>query len=122
MKSLQTSDMRSLMLEEASNLGVKVDTSKLAELKERVLGNPHLAKRVIQEEALGLAQEEAGDHVNYIDGTPFFIAALSLVAIARFIGLGMGDKGLYIVGGIAMVLTITLRVFFTAINRKSSKL
>jgi hypothetical protein len=60
--------------------------------------------------------------VNYIDGTSFFVAALSLVAIARFIGLGMGDKGLYIVGGIAMVLTITLRVFFTAINRKSSKL
>jgi len=122
MKSLQTTDIRSLMLEEANEIGVKVTTSKLAELQEKSGGNPYLAKRVIREEALGLDNGQAGDHVEYIDGTPFLIAGISLVAIVRFIGLGLGDKGLYMIGGIATVLAITVRVFFQYMNRRSSRL
>jgi len=122
MKSLETNDVRSLMLEEANVLGVKVEISKLAELQERSGGNPYLAKRAIREEALGLGEGEAGDHVEYIDGTPFLIAGISLVAIVRFIGLGLGDKGLYMIGGIATVLAITIRVFFQYMNRRSSRL
>ncbi|AFY74802.1 small G protein, GTPase SAR1 [Synechococcus sp. PCC 7502] len=122
LKSIQTDRLRSLMIAEAQELGVNVDNSKLAELQERSGGNPYLAKRAVREEVLGLGDGEAGDHTEYVDGTPFLIAAVSLVAILRFIGLGLGDKSLYIIGGIFTVLAITLRVFFMQINKKSTKL
>jgi hypothetical protein len=122
LKSIQTERLRGLMVAEAKELGVTVNSSKLAELQERSGGNPFLAKRAVREEVLGLGEGDAGDHTEYIDGTPFLIAAVSLVAILRFIGLGLGDKSLYIIGGIFTVLAITLRVFFMQINKKSTRL
>jgi hypothetical protein len=122
LKSLGTEQIRGLMLDEANVLGVNIDNSKMAMLQERSGGNPHLAKRVIREEVLGLGDDEAGDHVVYVDGTPFLIAVVSLISIVRFIGLGLGDKSLYIIGGIATVCAITLRVFFMYINKKSTRL
>ncbi|MBD1877226.1 hypothetical protein H6F75_27465 [Nodosilinea sp. FACHB-131] len=41
------------------------------------------------------------DHRQYIDGTPFLIAGLSAVGIVRLISIDLGDKALYIVGGVA---------------------
>jgi hypothetical protein len=122
LKSLQTDQVRSLMIAEAKELGVTLDNSKLAELQERSGGNPFLAKRAVREEVLDLGEGEAGDHTEYIDGTPFLVGAVSLVAILRFVGLGLGDKSLYIIGGIFTVLAITLRVFFMQINKKSTRL
>jgi GTPase SAR1 family protein len=118
LQPLATQDVRSLMLAEAKSLGVSLDNNKLATLQERTGGNPFLAKRVVQEEVMGI-NDQAGDHVKYIDGTPFLIGAISLVAILRFIGLGLGDKSLYIIGGIAMVLAISLRIVLLRANSRS---
>jgi hypothetical protein len=86
------------------------------------VGNPALAKRVVHEELLGIGDEMSTDHRQYIDGTPFLIASLSAISIVRFVGIGMGDKVLYMVGGIAMILAMTLRTLFYSINRKSTRL
>jgi hypothetical protein len=119
LQPLQVEEVRSLMLAEAKVLGVTADNAKLAELQERSGGNPYLAKRVMREEVLGIGEGLEGDHVEYIDGTPFLIAAISLVAIVRFVGLGLGDKSLYIIGGIATVLAITLRVGLMRANSRT---
>ena len=71
---------------------------------------------------LGIGEEMSTDHRQYVDGTPFLIASLSAIGIVRFVGLGMGDKALYMVGGIATLAAISLRTLFSAVNRKSTRL
>ncbi|WP_017711173.1 ATP-binding protein [Prochlorothrix hollandica] len=114
---------RSVMAEEASTLGVSLKVKDLAALQERVGGNPALARRVVREYALGMGEDQAGtDHYRYVDGTPFLVAALGTVAIVRFVGLGLGDRSLYILGGVAMTLMYVLRTLLGAINKKSTRL
>ncbi len=121
LEPLTPDQIRTLMYAEATAQGMAINPAKFAELQQRVGGNPALAKRVVHEELLGLV-EESTDHRQYIDGTPFLIACLSAVSIVRFIGIGMGDKALYIVGGVFMILAMTLRTLFYSVNRKSSRL
>ncbi|PSN17801.1 9-O-acetyl-N-acetylneuraminate esterase [filamentous cyanobacterium CCP5] len=120
LESLTVDQIRTVMYEEATRQGMAINPSRFAELQQRAGGNPALAKRVIHEELMGLSDSsEAGDHRQYIDGTPFLIAALTIVGIVKFIGIGMGDKALYIVGGVASLLAIALRTVFSQANRGS---
>lgn len=113
---MQSAEIREIMLEEADDIGLKLPASQIAELEQRCGGNPFLATRVVRELSLGLGTEEEGDRVDYIDGTPFLVAALSLIGIVRFIGMGLGDKSLYIIGGIATISAITLRIVLMRAN------
>jgi energy-coupling factor transporter ATP-binding protein EcfA2 len=122
LEPLSTDQIRTLMYAEATAQGMAINPSKFAELQQRVGGNPALAKRVVHEEMLGIGEEMSTDHRQYIDGTPFLIASLSAIGIVRFVGLGMGDKALYMVGGVATLAAISLRTLFSAVNRKSTRL
>lgn len=122
LEPLTPDQIRTLMYAEATAHGMAINPSKFAELQQRVGGNPALAKRVVHEELLGIGEEMSTDHRQYIDGTPFLVAGISAIGLVRFIGLGLGDKALYIVGGVATLLAITLRTLFFAVNRKSTKL
>nr|WP_242020375.1 AAA family ATPase [Nodosilinea sp. FACHB-131] len=114
--------IRTIMYAEATAQGMAINPTKFADLQQRVGGNPALAKRVVHEELLGIGEEMSTDHRQYIDGTPFLIAGLSAIGIVRFIGIGLGDKALYIVGGVATLLALTLRTLFYTLNRKSTRL
>jgi hypothetical protein len=122
LEPLTPDQIRTIMYAEATAQGMAINPAKFADLQQRVGGNPALAKRVVHEEMMGLSDSEAGDHRQYIDGTPFLIASLSAIGIVRFIGIGLGDKALYIVGGVATLLALTLRTLFYSLNRKSSRL
>ncbi|WP_169617373.1 ATP-binding protein [Nodosilinea sp. P-1105] len=122
LEPLTPDQIRTVMYQEATNQGLAINPSRFADLQQRVGGNPALAKRVIHEELMGIGDEMSTDHRQYIDGTPFLIASLSAISIVRFIGIGMGDKALYMVGGIAMILAMTLRTLFYSLNRKSTRL
>jgi hypothetical protein len=118
LEPLSVDQVRSLMYAEAVGRGMSLSPGRFAELQQKVGGNPGLALRVVQEEMMGLSDTtEAADHKRYVDGTPFLIAALTTVSIVRFIGIGMQDKALYIVGGVAMILSMALRAVFYAANR-----
>ncbi|NES70809.1 MAG: hypothetical protein F6K24_39170, partial [Okeania sp. SIO2D1] len=39
----------------------------------------------------------------YLDISPIIISSLMAFGIVRFIGMGTGNKGLYIVGGISLI-------------------
>ncbi len=122
LEPLTPDEIRTIMYAEATAQGMAINPAKFADLQQRVGGNPALAKRVVHEELLGIGEEMSTDHRQYIDGTPFLIASLSAVGIVRFIGIGLGDKALYIVGGVATLLAMTLRTLFYSMNRKSTRL
>lgn len=122
LSALNIDQIRLVMQREAMDQGMQLTPHRFAELQQRAGGNLALAKRVIYEELLGLNEGEAGDHQQYIDGTPFLIALIALVSIVRFVGLGLGDKSLYVMGGILTLFGMIARTFLYAANRRGRRL
>jgi len=118
-RALESLQIREIMLEEADEIGLKLPASELALLEQRCGGNPFLARRVVREQSLNLGSDQEGDRVDYIDGTPFLIATLSMVGVVRLIGLGLGNRSLYIIGGIFTISAITLRILVTRANSRN---
>ena len=100
--------IREEMRKEAQKLGLQIDDSRLSQLQPLAGRNPQLARKVIRRERLGLNKEEP-EHAQYLDISPIVMAALAGLGIVRFIGLGTGDRSLYIIGGIAMMAGIMLK-------------
>jgi hypothetical protein len=100
--------IREVMQQEAQRQGLQISRSRLAELQPLAGRNPMLARKVIRNEKLGLKQEKV-EHTQYIVIMPVLIAMLFLLAIVRFVGMGTGDKGLYITGGVALVVAMALK-------------
>lgn len=123
LKPLSNDDIRSVMQREAADQGMSLTPAQFAELQTRAGGNLALAKRVIYEELLGITETRANqDQAQYIDGTPLLIALLAIVGIIRFIGLGLGDKALYVLGGILTLAALIIRSLLYAANRGKRKL
>jgi hypothetical protein len=67
-----------------------------------------IARKIIKREKLGIKQETV-EHTQYVVIMPVIIAMLFRFAVVRFIGMGTGNKGLYITGGICLVSAMTLK-------------
>ncbi|NJL56516.1 ATP-binding protein [bacterium] len=119
---IKDEDIRALMKAEALSYDARLEPKELAELQQRAGNNPALAKRVIRETVLGITETTTGDHYQFIDGTPFLVALLMLVGIIRFIGLGLGDKALYVLGGVFTLAALLIRALLYAANRGSRRL
>jgi hypothetical protein len=100
--------IRLVMAAEAQRQGLQIDKSRLAELQPLAGRNPMLARKIIKNEALGLKQEKP-EHTNYVVIMPVIIAMLFSFAIVRFVGLGTGNQGLYITGGVCLVSGMALK-------------
>ena len=118
---LKDKEIREIMLAESSALAMEISPGKLAELQQRVGGNPMLARRVVREEYLGLEGKNA-DHTQWVDGTPFLIAGLTCLVIIRFLGLGFNSTSLYLFGGIITVAIGVIRIMIYSLPRKSGRL
>lgn len=101
-------EIRHIMEDEAKRKGVKLTRSQFAELQGRAGKNPFLARKVVGSYALGF-DDDRPEHSQYLDISPVVIAALFALGIVRFIGLGTGNKALYIVGGVALILALMLK-------------
>lgn len=101
--------IREVMRSEAQRQGLAISESRLAELHPLAGRNPLLARKVIRREKLGLNPDRIVEHQQYLDISPLVMAALAMLAIVRFIGMGTGNKSLYIVGGIAMMVGMSLK-------------
>jgi hypothetical protein len=101
-------EIREVMQQEAKRLGLQLSRSRLSQLQSQVGKNLMLARKVVQQEALGL-NSQAGEHSQYLDISPLIAAALCILGVVRFIGLGTGNKSLYIIGGIAIMLGMAMR-------------
>lgn len=100
--------IREVMEEEAIRQGLKLNNSRLADLQPLAGRNPMLARKVIRNERLGLNKQKP-EHTQYVVVMPIIIAALFAFAVVRFVGMGTGNKGLYIVGGVALVSAMALK-------------
>ncbi len=96
------------MESEAKKAGLNLSSSKLAELQPLAGRNPMIARKIIRNEALGLNHTKT-EHTQYIVIMPVIIAALFSFAVVRFIGMGTGNKGLYIIGGVCLVAAMALK-------------
>lgn len=99
--------IRREMEEEAQRLGLEIAPSRLAELQPLAGKNRLLAKKVIRNERLGL--NEMPKHSQYLDISPLILAALAMLGLLKFIGMGTGDRSLYIVGGVAIMVGMSFK-------------
>jgi hypothetical protein len=100
--------IRLVMAAEAQRQGLQIDKSRLAELQPLAGRNPMLARKIIKQEKLGLTQDKP-EHTQYVVIMPVIIAMLFSFAIVRFVGLGTGNQGLYITGGVCLVSAMALK-------------
>ena len=68
-----------------------------------------LARKVVRNEKLGLNQKGSPQHTQYVVIMPVIIACLMAFGIVRFIGMGTGNKSLYIFGGTTLVAGMTMK-------------
>ncbi|MBL8206921.1 MAG: AAA family ATPase [Blastocatellia bacterium] len=121
LKALPHQSIRELMQTAAQELGLELTPSQFATLQERCGGNPMLARRVIRETYLGL-EVTAPDHTEWMDGTPLLIAALLVFSALRFLGRGLHQTDLYLLGGFLAVAVGIARLLLASLPRKSEKL
>jgi hypothetical protein len=100
--------IREVMEAEAQKQGLNLSKSRLAELQPLAGRNPMLARKIIRNEKLGLKQDKP-EHTQYVVIMPVIIAMLFSFAVVRFIGMGTGNKGLYITGGVCLVSAMALK-------------
>ncbi len=73
-------------------------------------------ERIIDKRKVREMRHEAG--VQYLDFTPMVMILGALIVSMRYIGMGTGDKTLYIMGGMGAALFLTLRFFiFKGVGR-----
>ena len=100
--------IRKVMEAEAQRQGLKLDKSEISQLQPLAGRNPMLARKIIHRRKLGLKQEKP-EHTQYVVIMPVIVAALLAFGIVRFVGLGTGNKGLYITGGVCLVAGMALK-------------
>lgn len=101
--------IREVMQDEAQRQGLQVEKARLAELQSLAGRNPMLARKVVRNEKLGLNKSASPQHTQYVVIMPVIVACLMAFGIVRFIGMGTGNKGLYITGGVTLVAGMTLK-------------
>lgn len=114
-------DIRQAMTIEAVNRNIRLSPSRLSELQSKAGKNLMLARKLVQEESLGLSPD-CGEHAQYFDIAPFVAAGLAALGIVRFIGLGLGDRTLYIIGGVAMLIGLSFKYLGQGMSRKGRRL
>jgi len=99
--------IREAMQDEAAKLGYDITPAQLSQLQPLAGRNPMLARKVVRQEKLGINQKV--EHTQYIVIMPILIAMLFAFAVVRFVGMGTGNKSLYITGGVALVAATALK-------------
>jgi hypothetical protein len=118
---LKEDEIREIMIREAVAVSLDISPSKISQLIAIAGNNPLLAKQVIQEAAIGRHFEEGGKSNAYINVAPFVNGILTLLGVIRFLGLGLGDRSLYIFGGVAMILAIGVRYIGLGLNQAAKR-
>ncbi|MFN9174868.1 MAG: hypothetical protein ACK58N_10265, partial [Synechocystis sp.] len=99
--------IRQIMRDEAIAVGWEVSDEKLADLEPLAGRNPMLARKVVRNAKHGMVKTP--EHTQYVTVMPIVIAALFAFAVVRFVGLGTGNRALYIMGGVSLVAAMGLR-------------
>lgn len=99
--------VREAMETEARAIGLNISEARFSQLQSYAGRNSAAARKIIRQEKLGLTKDPS--HNQYLDVFPLMMAAFCCVSVVRFIGMGTGNKSLYIIGGVAMMLGLALK-------------
>jgi hypothetical protein len=99
--------IREIMQREAENCGLNISEARFSQLQSYAGRNAAAARKIVKEEKLGLTKDP--NHNQYLDIAPLVMGLFCCVGIVRFVGLGTGDQSLYMIGGIAMMLGLSLK-------------
>lgn len=99
--------VREAMEQEANSIGLNISAARFSQLQSYAGRNSSAARKIIRQEKLGLTKDP--NHNQYLDIAPLIMAAFCCVGIVRFIGMGTGNRSLYIIGGIAMMMGMSLK-------------
>ncbi|MEI2418905.1 hypothetical protein V6O07_01420 [Arthrospira platensis SPKY2] len=100
--------IREILRQEAKAFDLDLSENRLAQLQTLAGRNPAIARKVIRRERLGMNPDKV-EHSQYLNISPIVMAGLAMLAIVRFIGMGTGNRSLYIIGGIAMMTGMSLK-------------
>ncbi|MDQ4121732.1 MAG: hypothetical protein M3209_09830 [Acidobacteriota bacterium] len=100
----------------AENYGVKLKPSEISEIVTHANGNPQFLIRAVAEHDIGAKSDP--DQMEWIDGTPLVIGCLCGLMLLRFIGRGLNDENLMLMGGVSLVV---LRLAMLTIARVSRR-
>lgn len=121
LRDLKNSQIRELMTTTASELNATLSRAQLAELQSRVGGNPMLARRVINEEFLGL-DDTAPDHQKWIDGLPLLLAGMLCFAFIRIMARGFQMRDLWMFGMIISIALGITRLLMRSLPKQTNRL
>lgn len=99
--------VREAMETEARAIGLNISEARFSQLQSYAGRNSAAARKIIRQEKLGLTKDPS--HNQYLDVFPLMMAAFCCVSVVRFIGMGTGNKSLYIIGGVAMMFGLALK-------------
>jgi len=99
--------IREIMQREAENCGLNISEARFSQLQSYAGRNAAAARKIVKQEKLGLTKDP--NHNQYLDISPLIMGMFCCLGIIRFIGLGSGNKSLYMIGGIAMMLGLSLK-------------
>jgi len=99
--------IREIMQREAENCGLNISEARFSQLQSYVGKNAAAARKIVKQEKLGLTKDPS--HNQYLDISPLVMGLFCCVGIVRFVGLGTGDRSLYMIGGIAMMIGLALK-------------
>lgn len=100
--------IREVMAAAAQRQGMELSRSELAELQPLAGHNPMLAHKMVRQRRLGIKHQRP-EHTQYVVIMPIIVAALLAFGVVRFIGMGTGNKSLYIFGGTTLVAGMALK-------------
>lgn len=100
--------IREVMRRHAEAIAHPLTPQEIADLQQYAGLNLGVAKLIIEQHQQGI-KPKADQHRDTIVIAPYASALLGGFAVLRFIGLGMGNRTLYIVGGVCLVLFLMLR-------------
>jgi energy-coupling factor transporter ATP-binding protein EcfA2 len=117
---LSEAQIREIMVRESVAIDFPLTPSSIARLQSIAGSNPMLAKQMVNEAKLGRHLNE-GKGSEYLNVAPFVNGIFTALGIIRFVGLGLGDRALYIFGGIAMLIAMSLRYFGMGLNQAARR-
>lgn len=101
-------EIREIMQRHCGAIAHPLTPQEIADLQQYAGLNLGVAKLVVEQHQQGI-KPKADQHRNTIVIAPYASALLGGFAVLRFVGLGMNNKTLYIIGGVCLVLFLTIK-------------
>lgn len=105
---LSSGEILEILESEAASLGLRLSSRRLQQLAINC-ASPSAARVMVRREKLGLEHDFKNLPGEYLDISPLILAGLAGFGVLRFVGLGTGDRTLYIIGGCAMMIGLCFK-------------